>query len=98
MVNELEDVLETWRDYCAKLYKQERIKEEINIAEEIVHKPEVIMSEVENALKSLKRNKSPRADGISSELLLRLGERRRHLLEDLCNEIEIWESGTWPED
>ena len=52
----------------------------------------LLYSEVEGAVDTLKRNKSPGSDGITAELLQAGGEQLARQMLKLCN--KAWEEGT----
>jgi len=55
-----------------------------------------LRSEVEQAMKFLKRGKSPGCDEIPAELLLAGGEAAVTLMHKLC--VKIWQTAEWPVD
>ncbi|KAL3284637.1 hypothetical protein HHI36_018791 [Cryptolaemus montrouzieri] len=68
-----EEIAETWRIYCEKLYAE---NEEINEHEikEYEEEPFILQSEITSAIHKLKNNKSPGNDKITSEILKGIGE------------------------
>ena len=57
---------------------------------------DILYSDVEDAIHTLKRNKSPGSDGITAELLQAGGEQLARQMHTLCN--KAWEEGTIPEE
>ena len=53
---------------------------------------DILYSEVEDAINTLKRNKSPGSDGITAELLQAGGKQQARQIHKLCN--NAWEEGT----
>ena len=90
--------------YCNDLYRDPGGREEVvKTLEEITPHPvndgdlhEVLYSEIQAAIHSLKKNKSPGSDGITAELLQAGGEQLTSQMHTLCN--EAWQEGTIPED
>ena len=58
--------------------------------------PEILESEVEEAIDRLKGNKAVGVDGIPSEFWKHLGEENRKKLVDICK--EMFRQGKWAED
>ena len=52
----------------------------------------ILYSEVEEAMRTLKRNKSPRSDGITAEMIQAGGEQLIRQIHWLCN--KAWNEGT----
>ena len=57
---------------------------------------DILYAEVEGAINTLKRNKSPGSDGITAELLQAGGEQLVRQMHTLCN--KAWKEGTIPEE
>ena len=97
-----EAIKKRWTQYCNHLYTDNSggdivIKELEEISPRIQQESHVILfSEVEQAIQSLKKNKSPGSDGIPAELLQSGGESLTHQIHQLCN--KIWHSEVIPED
>ncbi|CAF4843884.1 unnamed protein product [Rotaria socialis] len=56
----------------------------------------ILYSEVEEAIHTLKKNKSPGSDGIAAEMLQAGGEGLARQIHELCN--RAWYEGTIPEE
>ena len=57
---------------------------------------EILYSEVEEAIHSLKKNKSPGPDGITAEMLQAGGKKLAREIHKLCN--KAWQEGTIPKE
>ncbi|CAF5047173.1 unnamed protein product, partial [Rotaria socialis] len=55
----------------------------------------ILHSEVEEAIRTLKKNKSPGSDGIAAEMLQAGGEALARQIHELCN--RPWYEGIIPE-
>ncbi|CAF5002173.1 unnamed protein product [Rotaria sp. Silwood1] len=97
-----EAIKKRWTQYCSNLYKDNGggdilIKELEQISPPIQQEShDILFSEVEQAIQSLKKNKSPGLDGIQAELLQIGEESLAHEIHKLCN--KIWHSEAIPED
>ncbi|CAK1589260.1 unnamed protein product [Parnassius mnemosyne] len=94
LLTKIDHVTERWRLYCQSLYKDDRRSSGPLSLSEILE-PEILESEVREALRNIKTNKSAGTDSIFAEELKSLGETGIKILE-LCN--QIWSSGKWPRD
>ena len=99
LLTKIEEVSSRWRDYCEELYnypirKDLRVLDEVVQDDDVREEEEILMSEVECAIKDLKRNKSPGADNIRAELIQGGGESTTKILHKLCN--EILRTKKWP--
>lgn len=88
--SERSDILQTATDFYRELYDDQSItptlsKEEEKNSEEQV--PSILIDEVNNATKSLKKNKAPGEDNISNELLVGMYHAISNTLTDLFNDI-----------
>lgn len=99
LLTKSEEVTERWKTYCEELYNYESEKD-LEVLNEPVQEDderkeeEILMSEVESAVKELKVNKSPGADNITAELIQNGGEATLKLIHKLCNSIV--RSREWP--
>jgi hypothetical protein len=97
-----DDVKRRWTEYCSSLYKDlgggdEIVRELEDIAPpEVDEAQDILYSEVETAIRALKKNKSPGSDGISAELLQAGGQPLARQIHMLCN--KSWHEGTIPEE
>jgi hypothetical protein len=55
---------------------------------------DILYCEVQEAIRTLKKNKSPGSDGITSKMLKAGGEQLAHEIHKLCN--KAWHEGTIP--
>ncbi|XP_072943571.1 uncharacterized protein [Epargyreus clarus] len=78
LISEIDLVTERWRSYCEGLYADNRSWERANILIEQNHlEPDILKSEVQNALRKLRNNKSAGVDTIFAEELKCLGDIAR---------------------
>lgn len=97
-----DDIKDRWTQYCSSLYKDlgggdEVVEELEDIAPPVVeHTQDILYSEVQTAIRALKRNKSPGSDGIPAEMLQAGGEPLARQIYQLCN--KAWHEGTIPEE
>ncbi|CAF1687917.1 unnamed protein product, partial [Adineta ricciae] len=97
MLQSNDEIKQRWTQYCSSLYKDPgggdgMVKELEDIAppgNEGSH--DILYSEVQSAISSLKRNKSPGSDGITAEMLQAGGEPLSREIHKLCNKA-------WHED
>ena len=102
MLQSKDEIKQRWTQYCSSLYKDpgggdEMVKE----LEEITppsrrRSQDILYAEVQAAIQSLKRNKSPGSDGITAEMLQAGGEQLARQIHKLCN--KAWHEGTIPEE
>ena len=81
--------------YCEGLFTPQEAYSTVTID---VHEeePEMLLSEVKNAMQKLKTNISPGIDDIPGELLKCTDVRGSRIMFKLCN--KIWHTKSWPED
>ena len=97
-----DEIKQRWTQYCSDLYKDhgggdEVVKELTEISPlNDEESPDILYSEVEAAIQSLKKNKSPGADGITAEMLQAGGEQLARQMHKLCN--KAWQESTIPEE
>ncbi|CAF4463173.1 unnamed protein product [Rotaria socialis] len=102
MLQTKDDIKRRWTQYCSSLYKDPgggdgMVKELEDIAPPGEEVPQdILYSEVQAAINSLKRNKSPGSDGITAEMLQAGGEPLSREIHKLCN--KAWHEGTIPEE
>src|SRR5437867_4823184 len=103
MVNEPEEVKETWRQYIESLYDKDgkpKIEdlqvEERGEVDDDVAGPEVLKSEILLAISEMKEGKAAGVDEIPSEMLKSLGEKATQELCDICK--DMYEEEKWPDD
>jgi hypothetical protein len=99
LVTKPEDIAKVWKEYCEDLYNYE-VQKDLEVLEEAVQQAnireeeEILLSEVEAAIKELKRNKTPGADNIKAELIQGGGEITAKVLQKICN--GILKTKKWP--
>ena len=102
MLQTNDDIKRRWTQYCSSLYKdpgggEGMVKELEDIAPPgNEDSQDILYSEVQAAINSLKRNKSPGSDGITAEMLQAGGEPLSRQIHKLCN--KAWHEGTIPEE
>jgi hypothetical protein len=95
-----EEVKHRWTQYCSSLYKDpgggDRMVKELEEITPVNNEDpqDILYSEVQEAIRTLKKNKSPGSDGITSEMLQAGGEQLAHEIHKLCN--KAWDEGTIP--
>ncbi|XP_012553302.2 LINE-1 reverse transcriptase homolog [Bombyx mori] len=96
-VTDLEDISETWKQYCQSLFQDPNshcFDPTAPQDEEI--EPSILKDEVRAAIKHLKKGKATGKDAIPIETIEASGEYGVEIFHTLCN--KIWQSGTWPQD
>lgn len=96
-LTEEQDISKRWTEYCSELYTQKATGDP-----EVLNVPPpsnndnhpILRDEVETAIKSLKKGKSPGVDNIPTELVQAGGEDMIDTLLNICN--KIWQTGEWP--
>ena len=91
----MDDILDRWAQHFEELLDADDSREELLVETQPIPPPPCI-EEIESALRRLKRNKAPGADGIESELLIHGGRSLIGALHGLIN--KIWDSETMPSD
>lgn len=92
-------ILERWTEYCSELYNH-KLNGDVKVldTEETTNDDSedlILRSEIEEAVKMLKKGKSPGVDNIPGELLQAGGEHMSTALLNICN--KIWKNVKWPE-
>ena len=98
-LTDLQEILNRWTEYCSELYNHKAGGDPsvLNVQEnppEDLSEDSVLKSEVEEAIKALKKGKSPGVDNIPAELMQAGGEDMVTVLTRICN--KIWKTGIWP--
>ena len=97
VVTEEKEVKEIWQYYTEELYRRDPNATDAfneNIYED---EPEVMATEVKEALRHISNRKSAGCDGIPIQLLKAGGEEAVKVMTGLCNCI-IWKRKEWPTD
>ena len=91
IIVEKSKILERWTEYCSELYNYKLNGDaqvlETNSSTNDDKENEILMSEIEEAIKSMKKGKSPGIDNIPGELLQAGGEHMTTALFNICNQI-----------
>lgn len=90
---DLNEVLKVWRDYCENLYKDVA---KVNSAASDQLEPDILLSEVRDAVDRLKNDKAVGVDRIPAEIWKHLREECLPALHLLCQ--TIWRTAKWPTD
>eukprot|EP00745_Piridium_sociabile_P015102 TRINITY_DN22265_c0_g1_i4.p2 TRINITY_DN22265_c0_g1~~TRINITY_DN22265_c0_g1_i4.p2 ORF type:complete len:167 (-),score=43.02 TRINITY_DN22265_c0_g1_i4:628-1128(-) len=94
-------VLSRWTEYCEELYNYKlrpdtsRLDKGTNTNQEL-DDPPILEEEVEEAVRSLKGDKSPGVDNIPAELLKHAGPELIRTLTTICQ--KIWITRQWPKE
>lgn len=91
------EIHERWTEYCKELYNHETRGDPAVLKcpeESIENNCPIMREEVEAAVRSLKKGKSPGVDNIPAELIQDGGEPTITMLTQICN--KIWQTGEWP--
>ncbi|CAF5195965.1 unnamed protein product, partial [Rotaria magnacalcarata] len=102
MLQTNDDIKRRWTQYCSSLYKDPGGGDGMAKELEDISPPEnedphdILYSEVQAAINSLKRNKSPGSDGVTAEMLQAGSEPLSRQIHKLCN--KAWHEGTIPEE
>ena len=93
-----DEIIQQWTKYCSSLYKDQEGGDSIAKGLEMItptstEEPQnILYSEVEEAIPTLKRNKSPGSDEITAEMIQADGEQLVRQIYWLCN--KVWSKGT----
>ena len=100
IIIEKNKILERWTEYCSELYNyQLNGNEQVLTTDESTNDDKdntILKSEIEDAIKTMKKGKSPGVDNIPGELIQAGGEYMTTALHNICN--KIWKNGKWPEN
>ena len=98
VLTEEDEIKTRWKEYCEELYasKDDDDTQEDREQQEFEDDPDILLCEVENAMKVLRSGKAPGVDNIQAELLKESGEEGVVIIHRLCN--KIWKSKEWPDD
>ncbi|CAF4955483.1 unnamed protein product [Rotaria socialis] len=102
MLQSKEGVKQRWTQYCSGEYKDEGGGEEMAMGLEGIFPSyeedpqDILYSEVEEAIRTLKSNKSSGSDGTTAEMIQAGDEQLVHEIHKLCN--KAWHERAIPED
>ena len=97
-----DEIIQQWTKYCSSLYKDQgggdsMTKDLEMITPTSTEEPQnILYSEVEEAIRTLKRNRSPGSDEITAEMIQAGGEQLVRQIHLLCN--KAWNESTIPEE
>ena len=91
-----DDIKKRWQEYTEELYKKE-LHDPDNHDGVITHlEPEILESEVKQALGNITMDKARAGDGIPAELFQILKDDTVKMLHSTCK--QIWKTKQWPQD
>jgi hypothetical protein len=102
MLKSKDEIKQRWTQYCSGPYQDQGGGEGMVKELEEITPPnnddshDILFSEVQNAIHTLKRNKSPGSDGITAEMLQAGGEQLARHMHKLWN--KAWDEGTISEE
>ena len=95
-LTEAEDIKKKWQEYTEKLYRKD-LHDLDNHDGMITHlEPDILESEVKQALGTITMNKASGGDGIPVELFQILKDDVVKVLYSICQ--QIWKTQQWPQD
>ena len=100
LLTESSAVLQRWTEYCNELYNYQ-LHPDPNIIKnshrnEQERDPPILQTEIDDAIKKLKKGKSPGIDNVPSELIKSGGEELNKKFTKLCQ--KVIDINEWPED
>ena len=103
LLTEPDEIRNRWKEYMEELYnKAEKpshddidLEDESEVEEDDMG-PELLASEVLEAIQSMKKNKAEGCDGIPAEFWKILGEKGTQELVQIC--ADMYREGVWPKD
>ena len=96
-LTEEDKIMKRWTEYCTELYNHPVTGDTtvLKVFNENQETPlPILRSEIETAVNSLKKGKSPGVDNIPAELILAGDNKVIDVLTTICN--SIWKNGKWP--
>ena len=98
ILTESEEIKDRWKRYCEELYASQETDgvPDNTDKDSCEDEPDILLSEVTNAIQHLKNNKSPGPDEIPAELIKYADESGAKVIQHLCN--RIWKTKRWPAD
>jgi hypothetical protein len=102
LINET-DIRNRWKEYIENLYNKAEKPTEVELQLELEQEvdndskgPPILHSEVQEAIRHMKRKKAEGSDNIPAELLKALGKTAIDRLTEICN--DMYNTGNWPDD
>ena len=99
----MEEITARWTEYCSELYSGEidcssKVAELSQISPPATddNNDDILLEEVQSAIKKLKKNKSAGTDGITAEMIRAGGEALTRQIHLLCN--QVWKEERFPEE
>lgn len=89
-------ILDRWREYCTELMAENSNITQSSYKCNDLSEPDILLGEVEIAIKRLSNNKAVGADGIVAEMVKAAGEDGARVMHHICN--KVWSTGIWPRD
>ena len=96
VVTEDKEVKERWQQYTEGLYRRDPNVNDTFIETVYEDEPEVLESEIKDALRHISNRKAAGIDDIPIELLKAGGEEAVKVLTNMCN--CVWKKKEWPSD
>jgi hypothetical protein len=99
VLTDLQDILKRWKEYAERLYHDNDHLDDDNIHHDddnTAHCPEIMESEIQEAIRRLPKNKATGIDDLPAELLKTNNPMVTDVLCKLCN--KILKTGEWPSD
>ena len=96
VVTEDKEVKEIWKKYTEVLYRRDPTVNDIFVETGYEDEPEVLVSEVNDALRHISNIKAAGGDDIPIELLNAGGDEAVKVLTTMCN--CVWKKKEWPPD
>ena len=84
---EHEDILDRWKEYCSKMYMDKDTNLNETKVDTFEKEPQLVIAEVEHAIKSLEGGKSPRCDVLTVEMI-KAGEKHFVITCTLYQDLE----------
>ena len=94
MLVEKKEVLSRWSEYVGELFDD--VRQEMPCFPDSIDGPRILISEVREAIRRMKKNKAAGPDGIVTEMVFALEEYGIERLTAVIN--RIYEDGKFPED
>ena len=97
-----DEIIQQWTKYCSSLYKDQGGGDSMAKGLEMItptnteELQNTLYCEVEEAIRTLKRNKGPGSNGITAEMIQAGEEQLVRQIHWLCN--KAWSEGTIPEE